>query len=383
MTMLYMKTKSLMIASVLLAVALTLTGVIEPDPMTFAVVGVGILDVFRQDAFSVMSLTDAINKVPFVPGRAGTLINWNDNGVATTSIMLEEIDGELTLINPTPRGGPGQSVAKKKRTARILNVPHYQIDDAIYAEEVQGVREFGQENQVQTVFNVVNARLVQHVEWRLDPTLEFQRLGALKGIILNGDGSTLYNLFTEFAVSQEAEVDFDLDNATPAAGALRKKCAGVVRTIMNNLAGIPVLGIHAFCGDAFFDDLLSHPEVTASYTGTPMAQVLRDGYVYPNDMKVYGAFEFGGIVWENYRGAVAGAAFVNTDKCHIFPVGGAGLYRTISAPADYIETVNTIGLPRYTKQWLMRNDKGVNLEVQANCISYSTRPKSLMLGKRT
>jgi hypothetical protein len=30
-------------------------------------------------------------------------------------------------------------------------VPHYEVNDAVYAEEVQGVRAFGQESQVQTV----------------------------------------------------------------------------------------------------------------------------------------------------------------------------------------------------------------------------------------
>ena len=32
----------------------------------------------------------------------------------------------------------------------------------------------------------------------LDPTLEYQRLGAVKGVILNADGSTMYDLFSEF-----------------------------------------------------------------------------------------------------------------------------------------------------------------------------------------
>jgi hypothetical protein len=236
---------------------------------------------------------------------------------------------------------------------------------------------------LQTVQNVVNNRIASHVLMNMDPTLEHQRVGAVKGIILNGDGSTLYNLFTEFGVSQETEVDFDLDNATPASGALRKACAGVVRLVADNLGEVSFVGLHAFCGNAFFDDLLSHKEVVDSYKNTDMAKMLRDGYVYPNGMKVYGAFEFGGIVWENYRGSVGGSAFVNTDKTHIFPVGVPGLFRTVYAPADYVETVNTLGLPRYAKQWRMPDDKGVNLQSQMNGLSYCTRPKTLILGKRT
>lgn len=341
-----------------------------------------ILDVFSGDAFSVVAMTEAINKAPFVPGRLGKLIDWNEQGITTTSVGVESIGGVLKLIDPTPRGGPGHTKEKQLREARILRVPHYQRDDGIYADSVQNVREFGQPQSLQTVQGVVNARLAEHAR-DFDVTLEYQRVGAVKGVILNANGSTLYDLFSEFGETQEAEVDFDLDNANPASGALRAKCATVVRLISDNLGGTPINGIHAICGNAFFDDLLAHKEVVNSYLNTPMAVVLRQGYVDPNtNSEIYGAFEFGGIVWENYRGSYNGSAFVHTDKCHIFPMG-AGIFKTVNAPADYIETVNTIGLPRYAKQFRMPNDKGITLEMQANSLSMCTRPKALIKGKRT
>lgn len=334
------------------------------------------LDIFKQNAFSVISLTDAINKMPFIPGRAGQVIPWNEQGVATTTIAVEQVDGVLNLVNPTPRGAPGSSLAKDKRTIRDLRVPHYQIDDAIYAEEVQNVRAFGSESQVQTVRALVDMRAANHVQLNLDPTLEYQRIGSIKGTIVNGDGSTLYNLFTEFGVSQEAEIDFDLDAASPASGALRKKCTQVVRLVSTNMAGTAFAGIHAFCGDAFWDDLIAHTEVRATYLNQAEAAQLRGNAAYE-------VLDYGGIRFENYRGAVGSTTFINTDKCHFFPVGVPGLFRTVYAPADYIETVNTIGLPRYAKQWPMQNNKGVHLETQMNALSYCTRPKTLILAKRT
>lgn len=339
------------------------------------------LDIFKGSAFNVMSLTDAINKIPFVAGRAGVLIPWEESGVRTTNIAIEELEISVGLINPTPRGGPGVAVGKDKRTLRDLKIPHYERPDTVMADEVQGIRAFGSETELQTVQGVVNDRMAKHM-MSFDLTVEHQRVGAVKGIILQADGETLYDLFNVFNVSQEAEIDFDLDNASPASGALRVKCAAAVRLVMDNLGGTPVVGLHSFCGNTFFDNLLAHPEVVASYTGTDMAKVLRDGYVYPNGDKVYGAFEFGGIVWENYRGSVGGTPFIHTDKCHIFPLGG-GLWSTKFAPADYMETVNTLGIPRYAKQFPMPNDKGVNLEMQSNSLSYCKRPLALLKGKRT
>lgn len=336
-----------------------------------------ILDVFNSDAFGVVSMTDSINKIPFVPGLAGQIIDWQEEGVPTTSIMLEEIAGELRLINPTPRGGKGQTSGKDRRTARTLLIPHYQIDDAIYADEVQGVREFGRPaNVVRTVQGVVNTRMTQHVQWGLDPTLEYQRVGAIKGVILNGDGTTLYDLFSQFGVSQAPEVAFDLEAGSPGSGALFKKCKVVTRTMSKEMGGVPLVGVGALCSDSFYDALTAHKEVRETYLAQQEASQLR------NDVgRAYDSFRFGNITWHNYRGEVGGTKFIDDDKVHFFPMGTPGLWRTVYGPADYVETVNTPGLPRYAKQFKMPNNKGVNLEVQSNALSYCKRPATLMKGK--
>jgi hypothetical protein len=373
----YVRTHAAQLVMVTVVTLASLFGVITPaEASLLAPLAVlSVLDVFKQDAFSVVSLTDAINKVPYVPGRAGQVINWDEQGVPTTTIMLEEYQGSLQIINPSPRGGPGATTAKEKRTARNLTIPHYEHNDAVMADEVQGVRAFGQETQLQTVQQLVDRRLTSHVQLKLDPTLEYQRVGAVKGVILNGDGSTLYDLFAEFGVTQDAEIDFNLDVDGSATGALRTLCNVTARTLAGYMEGTPYAGIYAFCGDTFFDTLINNPEVVRTYLNQQEASQLRGNLAYST-------FDFGGIRWENYRGAIGGTPFIATDKCHIFPVGTPG-WRTIYAPADYIDTVNTIGLPRYARQFDMPNGKGVNLDSQMNALNYFTRPKALLKGRRT
>lgn len=339
------------------------------------------LDVFKDDAFSVINLTDAINNLKYVPGRLSQLGLFGESSVNTTTIVLEQKNNILSLVSPTPRGGPGQTLDKGKRNVRSLAIPHFEIDDAIMADEVQGIRAFGSETEVETVMGKVAERDAIHVQ-SLAATQEYSRIGAFKGLITYNDGTTL-DLFDTFGVNQVAEIDFDLDNANPNSGALRKLCGQTVRTIAQQLDGVPYTGVLAECGDAFFDDLIAHPEVVNSYKNTPMASVLRDGYVLPNGDKIYGVFEFGGIVFENYRGAVGGTSFIDTNKCHIAPIGVPGFFRTVYGPADYVETVNTMGQRLYQKQYQMDNDKGVHLEIQMNAIEYCTRPLALLKGKRT
>ena len=66
------------------------------------------LDIFNDDAFGVVSLTDAVNKTPFVPGRAGAVASWAEDGVSTTTIAVEEVAGPGrracgAVCWPTPR----------------------------------------------------------------------------------------------------------------------------------------------------------------------------------------------------------------------------------------------------------------------------------------
>jgi hypothetical protein len=332
------------------------------------------LNVFTGDAFGLIQLTDAINHIPYVPGRAGMVIDWDEGGVTTTTIMVEEKQGTLTLLDPTPRGGPGHTIEKNKRTARELRIPHYQIDDAIYADEIQNVRAFGQQDQLQTIMGRVNERLQEHVTNSIDPTLEYQRIGALKGLILNADGSTLYDLFDHFTVDAPATVSFEL-SPTASAGLIRSTCTAVVRAILNSLGGFAVsrIQVNAFAGDNFFDKLVGAKETRETYLNQTEAQQLRGGVAFSQ-------FVYGGVVFENYRGAVGDTAFVDPDECQFFPTGVPGLWRTRFAPADYNETVNTQGLPRYARQFPMPNAKGITLESQANSLSYCTRPGVLIKG---
>lgn len=339
------------------------------------------LDIFNSDPFSVVSLTDAINNTKFVPGRLSQLGIFLETSVAVTTVTFEERNGILSLVAPTPRGGPGQTVDKGKRNLRAVPIPHFQIDDAIMAEEVQGIRPFGEESGLETVMAKVDERMVMHSQ-SMAATQEYARVGAFKGIVTYADGTSL-NLFDLFGVTQDTEIDFDLDNANPTSGALRKKCAQVVRQVANTLDGTPYAYLRAECSDSFFDDLLAHPEVIESYKGTSMAEVLRQGYILPDGSKIFGAFEFGGIVWENYRGRINGTGFIADNKCHIAPMGVPGLFRTVYGPADYVDTVNTLGRRLYMRQRLMRNEKGVEIDVQMNNLEYCTRPKALIQGRRT
>lgn len=336
------------------------------------------LDIFKTDAFGLVRMTDAVNKQPFVPGRIGAMGIFQEAGIDTLDIAIEEKEGVLYLVPARQRGADATQNANAVRKLRVLRAVHLPVRDRLMADEIQGVRAFGSETALETIQSKVDEKL-QTMAQAIELTHEYHRIGAIKGIVLDADGTTeLFDLFDLFDISPPATVNFDLNDA--ADGELRATCAGVVRSIQNSLGAAPIMGVHAECGDNFFDALLKNVEVRASYLQTPMAEVLRQGFVYPNGLKIYGAFEFGGIVWENYRGSIGNVSFVDTDSAYLFPVGVPGLFRTVFAPANYIETVNTIGRPMYSKTVVDPEGRWVDIPVQSNPLTYCTRPGALRTG---
>lgn len=331
------------------------------------------LDVFKSDAFSMHSLTATINKLPFQPTRLAQLALFDSRGIMTTSIDVEEQSGRLTLIQSSPRGSVAADfLGEKKRTMRTFKALHFERDSKVRGDEIQNVRAFGSETELQTIEAIVADRMSELTPMH-DVTLEFQRINAVQGLLIDADGTTLYNLFTEFGVTQQTQ-DFAFTTTTLD---VRGKVTAAKRLSEAELGGTMVTGYRAFCGATFFDALVSHPNVIAAFQyqqGQVLASDLRDG------------FKFGDVTWEEYRGSVTkpdsvgggSATFVNTDQAFLVPQ--APIFITRFAPADYSETANTIGLPRYAK--MFQDPGGLNkfqgINTQSNPISLCLRPRAVI-----
>lgn len=341
-------------------------------------------DLFASDAFSLTTLTDAIQDKVIRPGRLAEMGLFSTTSVHTLDIAVEQRGDTLQIVAPSSRGAPGEMRDYPKRSLHTFKIPHFQRDWSVIADEVQGVRAMGSSTRLETVQNKVAERISVNIA-DLEVTEEHARLGAIQGVITYRDGST-FDIFDRFGVSEPATIDFDLDAASPVDGVLRKRCTAMIRSVRAALGGVNFEYVHALVGDNFFDDLLMHREVRETYKGWSDERILRESYVGKNRAS-NPIFRFGDIVFENYGaiedsgdGALMG---IGTDLARFFPVGVPGLFRTYYAPADYNETVNTAGKRLYAKSFPMPNGKGINGEVQMNALQLCTRPGALFSGKRT
>mgnify|MGYP001036660494 CR=1 FL=1 len=327
------------------------------------------INIFDTDAFNVTSLTAAINILPNNYGKLQQMNLFPGKSVRTRNICVEERNGILNLLQTQAPGAPASYEDRVKRKMRSFTIPHIPHDDVILPEEVQGVRAFGSESELQAISNVVID--LQSMRNKHAITLEHLRMGALKGEIVDADGSVLYNLYDEFEITPKT-VNFALGTATTD---VKKKCLEVIRHIEDNLHGEIMSDVHCLVSSEFFDALTSHAKVKEAYERWQEGAALRD------DMR--SGFRFAGITFEEYRGRATSAdgtvhKFIEDGVGHCFPLGTTESFVTYFAPADFNETVNTLGQPLYAKQSPRKFDRGIDVHTQSNPLPLCLRPSILV-----
>jgi hypothetical protein len=328
---------------------------------------------FSDPAFSMAALTEAINILPNRYGRLQELNLMPPKPVRQRQIVVEEMNGVLNLLPTLPPGSPGTVGIRGKRKLRSFVVPHIPHDDVVLPEEVQGIRAFGSETETESVAAVV-ARHLETMRNKHAITLEHLRMGALKGVILDADSSVLVDLFDAFEIEQTS-IEFPFSNDK---GDVKGACIALSAAIEENLKGEFSTGVHVLCSQEFFAALTRHPTVKAAYANW------QNGVVLINDVRK--GFTFGGVTFEEYRGKAVYAVgdktvvrrFIAADEAHAFPLGTIDTFGTYFAPADFNETVNTLGQPLYAKQEPRKFDRGTDLHTQSNPLPMCHRPGVLV-----
>lgn len=343
------------------------------------------MDIFGNDAFRMTTLMEAINEQDFQPSFFRTRGIFVPRRVRTETVAIESKSGVLSVIQSSERGSAPESASAGKRSIRDFRTVRIAKSDRISASELSGIRAFGSETELMQVQAEVADRLngPSGLMRDIELTWENMMLGAIQGKVVDADGGIIEDYFDAFGVTQDAEIDFDLDNASSASGAIRKKCNQVVRQMMKAAGGAWVPGrtmVEAVCGDAFWDDLTANGEVRETFLNTQQAADLR------NDVgQAYESFVYGGIRWVNYRGTDDGSTVaIGTDKAAFYPVNSPSAFLMAFSPGEFFDTINLPGQDVYP---LVIPDDRRNAFVDVEAYSYplpvATRPKMLQRARRT
>ncbi len=323
------------------------------------------------EPFDVVEMTDAINKLPLMPMRLSGLFAYKS--VKTTSVALDLKKGRITLVEHQDRSAPAQSLAGKgsKRSVKTLQTAHLPQSDVIHPEDIQNVRAFGS-NQPTSAVTVVNEKM-QTIKNNVTMTKEMHRLGAVKGIVYDADGETeLHNLFDVFECTQKKlNVTFPT-TVSVKDNAILKSIFTAKRHVEAQMGGVPFGHLECLVGADFYDALTGHELVRKVFEDW----LSRRENFGDNDYRRRGFF-YGGVMFYEASDVVAGRTLVDTDKGHLYPVG-SGIFTEYSAPANWMETVNTYGQPFYARMDVEDNGRGYYIEGQANPLMLCNFPEALV-----
>lgn len=338
------------------------------------------MDIFRADPFSMMSLTSTVQRIPYMPTQLGDLGMFTPNPIRTRALAVEERDGVLVIIPTSQRGAPVNSErTTEKRKMRYFEVPRLTQGDTILADEVAGIRDFGSETELMQVQVEVARRLSgpTGLVANIGYTKENMRLAAIQGVLLDADGSTLYNWYDEFGFAAPAAVHFNL--AANVVGSIRPLINQIVRAMYRAAKGAfpPGTRIGGLCGDSFYDLFTNHTDVVKTFLNWQDAALLRgsQGGAFTN-------FNFADVEWINYRGSDDNSTIKIADnQVKFFPINAPGVFEEARAPYESFQFVNTPGMEMYVQPIIDKDrDMWWRQEVYSYPLFICKRPEVLQSG---
>ncbi|OYX85630.1 MAG: major capsid protein E [Rhizobiales bacterium 17-65-6] len=336
-----------------------------------------VTDIFRQNAWGLIEVQEEIiEKVEFKPQLLGSLGIFEPVYSRSRAIAIADRDRTLTLIPTSQNGEAPQELVPKDANIRYFQASRLAKGSTVYAIELAGVAALPLDQQTKEIAEEVSDRTGQ-IKDDLELTWEHMRFGAVQGKVLDADGSTLIDWFSEWGISEPAEIDFALDD--PATD-VRKKCRDVKRDMQKAAKGVwtPSTRVVALVGDSFFDLLVNHPQIKETKLGTERAGELEN-------IEGYSAITIEGITFINYRGTDDGSTIaIGTDKARFFPVGARGAFKVGWAPASEFKPYLNKRGQEYVGMVLSDpsgRDEWDRVELYSYPIFIATRPEMLLRAK--
>lgn len=373
-----------------------------------------LVDIVNSDLFKTATLVAALNKRPFVPQALGKSGLFQTKGLSNRIAIIEELHQKVGLLPFCDPNGPGTPVDADMRSATPLTAYNVAGETAVYASDIAGVRSFGSPDALETIANKVIERTDSVRSGRIEPTIELLRAGALNGYVYNpaamawttgsvtcvkndlSSGSVTIpvvdtaaiklSLFTSFGVTRATPRQFDFTTAGKMSANI-KICDSIRDGMVTALGGVGFSGITCWMGQTLFRKMKSYVDFInyIGWTGKGQeapAITNLGGNMTQDFIDGSPVIRFQGITFREYSYALgygqtgSPVSYLDTNLGIAVPEGVGPNFTEYYAPANFVDSVNTIGLPIYAKSEIMRFGKGVSLHVESNPLVVCHRPNA-------
>lgn len=297
-----------------------------------------LLDIFNNRLFRAVELSAAMQRVPYHPMMLGGLGIFQVQRRRTRQVAVKITEGRLDLIPISPIGAPPKQLEKKPGKMRIFEAHRLAEASTIYAEEVQGIINIGDETiRLQSMAEEVATR-AQRIRQDTELTKEHMRLGAVLGKVVDADGTTVIDdWFANWGISEPAAVDMGLDDPNTD---LRQKHMDLIDSIRRSSQGAWRIGarIHALASPDYFDKLMGHKYTVEAIKNSPRVLELLE--TNPDTVDIFG------VVYHRYFGSDSGELEIDAGTARFFPVGTDAFEESL-APAEFMPFINQPGQDIY------------------------------------
>jgi hypothetical protein len=333
----------------------------------------GIPNVFNSDLFTEVALTETIMTAPLVP--LGLSQYFEAKGSPTKFVWADRKQNKSVLFNAYPRGGTeGNHMPQPTRDALILPIPHIPVYDEMLYDSWMSVRKFGSESETVGAEEVLSEKSLAMAQ-AMENSIESFRLGALRGVVKNGDGTTLLDINTTFNITR-ASMTIDLNGPDT----IKSQLMILRRNIQKKLgAGYPLKDVVLLVGFNAFSFLAQHAEITEAYDGQANNRAF-----FRDNQAVAGEFRYADVTiklydWDtaaDFPSALDDTGSTVADMEGLaFPVLQAGsIFKEVYGPGDTAQTYNVMGQKFFMNRMNDAWDLGIKLRGQSNPLVYNTRP---------
>lgn len=311
----------------------------------------------------IITLTNWINDYAAVPEMVGKMGLFVNRPIDTRIFAIDRTTDGLQLLPMAPVGSRGPSINEAKGKTELFECGYIPANFQLNAGELAMVRQLGTE-KVKSVPSALQNRLRKARNMHL-ATWEHLRVGAIKGQILDSDGSTVIaDLYTRFGITQITK-DFVLGTTTTD---ILTKTVEVVAEIEDAAGGIAVADFVALCGRTWFNRFVAHPNVQKAYLGWQEAA----SRVAGDNRR---GFVFGGVEYKVYNGKAGNYRFIADAEAYMFPQNVADMFETYFCPPNHVDYVdNNPGLPIFVSEKVLDHGAGFDYLCQSNPFMMNNRP---------
>ena len=312
-------------------------------------------------------LDEAVTQKPNVPSRLLADPMWREKNLTTTSVMVEFIDGKVNLIPDRSRAdAPVQKAFGKDSIVRTFRVPHLSMQTTIRADQIQDVRKAGTTDAILSNAEAVADEIAEHRDSH-DATIEHLMLGAVKGKIVDADGSTIiYDLFSEFGIT-EPTTSLQFSSATADLGLTIEQTK---RAMKKALKGDVASGCTVLCSPEFFDALVSHKSTKEAWLRYQDNVLAREN--------TEGKFAWKGMNFEIYDYNIGATPMIEAGHAHAYLTGMRNGFVRYNAPGNMMTEANKLARAFYIDAELLEHKRGVSIYTEGNPLPMCLRPQTLM-----